>query len=40
MKKKIIERDLNDHIGTTRRGLREYMRIMDITNRIKRENKS
>jgi predicted transcriptional regulator len=31
--------DLNCHVGTTRKGLRWYMRVLDMTNRIKREKK-
>jgi hypothetical protein len=32
--------DLNDHVGTAREGLRWYMGVLDMANRIKREKKS
>jgi hypothetical protein len=35
--KLFIEGDLNGHISTTRGGLREYMGVLDMANRIKRE---
>jgi hypothetical protein len=38
--KLFIGGDINDHVGTTRRGFRGYMRVLDMTNKIKREKKS
>jgi hypothetical protein len=36
--KLFIGGDLNDRVDTIRRGLRGYMEILDMTNKIKREN--
>jgi hypothetical protein len=38
--KLFIGGNLNDHVGTVRGGLREYMGVLDMTNRIKREKTS
>jgi hypothetical protein len=38
--KLFIGGDLNGHVGTARGGLRGYMRVLNMTNRIKREKKS
>jgi exonuclease III len=38
--KLFIGGDLNGHVGTVRGGLREYMRVLDIANIIKREKTS
>jgi hypothetical protein len=35
--KLFIGGDFNGHVGTVRGGLRGYMRVLDMTNRIKRE---
>jgi exonuclease III len=35
-----IRCDLNGHVGTVRGGLRGYMRVLNMTNRIKREKTS
>jgi hypothetical protein len=36
--KLFIEGDLNGRVDTIRRGLRGYMEVLDMTNKIKREN--
>jgi hypothetical protein len=38
--KLFIGGDLNGHIGTVRGGLRGYMKILDMANRIKKEKTS
>jgi hypothetical protein len=38
--KKFIGEDLNGHVGTIRGGLRGYMMVLDMTNKIKREKTS
>jgi hypothetical protein len=38
--KLLIGGDLNGHVGTVRGGLRGYMGVLDMTNRIKREKTS
>jgi hypothetical protein len=35
-----IGRDLNGHVGIVRGGLRGYMGVLDMSNRIKREKTS
>jgi hypothetical protein len=35
-----IRGDLNGHVSTTREGLRGYMEVLDMANRIKREKTS
>jgi hypothetical protein len=39
-KKLFTGEDLNGHVGTVRGGLRGCMRVLDMTNRIKREKTS
>jgi hypothetical protein len=36
--KLFIGGDLNGRVDTIRRGLRGYMEVLDMTNKIKREN--
>jgi hypothetical protein len=38
--KLFIREDLNGQVGIARGGLRGYMRVLDMANRIKREKKS
>jgi hypothetical protein len=38
--KVFIRGDLNGHVGIVREGLRGYMGVLDMTNRIKREKTS
>jgi hypothetical protein len=38
--KLFIRGDLNGHVGTVRGGLRGYMGVLDMANRIKREKTS
>jgi exonuclease III len=38
--KLFIGGDLNGHVGTGRGGLRRYMRVLDMVNRIKRQKTS
>jgi hypothetical protein len=38
--KKFIGEYLNDHVGTVRGGLRGYMMVLNMTNKIKREKTS
>jgi hypothetical protein len=37
VKKLFIGGDINGHVGTVRGGLRRYMRVLDMANKIKRE---
>jgi hypothetical protein len=39
-KKLFIGEDLNGHVGIVRGGLRRYMRVLDMVNRINREKTS